>query len=238
MSSRNKVGHAAWLLIPAAAIATGLSILKYGRHTYRKTTSTPLDAPPEVPPRPAASNPAHSKERRRPSVQERNTIIIFDIALQSVVWAQLFSWDRSFYTGVTAIVVPTIIVLAQIFILINIREGLGIFGGAIILEGAFSVLIAAFAGLYWGYGTTSNFNIQLSHLDAIYFSIGTLTTAGTGNLVATSEIARSVQTVQMILDLLLIVFAVTIFLSSISPHLRKVLGVPPVPEKTIKQRND
>jgi bacteriorhodopsin len=83
--------------------------------------------------------------------------------------------------------------------------------------------IARLLALLRGYGTTSNFSVQLSHLDAIYFSVGTLTTAGTGNIVATSEIARGIQTIQMILDLILVVFAVTLVLSALSSRLAKRL---------------
>jgi voltage-gated potassium channel len=81
---------------------------------------------------------------------------------------------------------------------------------------AFSVLVAEFAFLYFTYGSMANFSTNLSRLDAIYFAIGTLSTAGTGNIAATSEVARGIQTVQMVLDLVLIVFAVTLVLAALS----------------------
>ena len=39
----------------------------------------------------------------------------------------------------------------------------------------FIALTQAFSYLYWKYGTTANFNMPLSRLDAVYFTLGTLT---------------------------------------------------------------
>jgi hypothetical protein len=73
----------------------------------------------------------------------------------------------------------------------------------------FSVVyfLAFFSALYWSYGTSSNFNVPLTHFDALYFALGTLSTAGTGTINATSELARGLQAAQMTLDLALVVFA-------------------------------
>lgn len=48
-----------------------------------------------------------------------------------------------------------------------------------------------------------------------------LTTAGTGNIVAKSEVARAIQIAQMILDLILVVFAVTLVLAAVSSRRTK-----------------
>jgi Ion channel len=70
---------------------------------------------------------------------------------------------------------------------------------------ALLMLIAMFDGLYYGVGTKANFNKPLSKLDAMYFTVGTLTTAGTGNLVATGETSRALQLTEMVSGALLIV---------------------------------
>lgn len=54
-----------------------------------------------------------------------------------------------------------------------------------------------------GLRSTRNFSIRLSHLDAFYFALGTLTIAGTGNISAVSETARGIQVLQMGLALVL-----------------------------------
>ena len=84
-----------------------------------------------------------------------------------------------------------------------------------------SALTATFATLYWNYGLRPNFTQQLNHLDAIYFTIGTLTTAGTGTISAVSQTARTLQSLQMVLDLGLIVFAVGLAIAEISSRMQK-----------------
>ncbi|HEX3488938.1 MAG TPA: ion channel [Streptosporangiaceae bacterium] len=70
--------------------------------------------------------------------------------------------------------------------------------------------VSMFSLIYWTYGTSHNFSTQLTHLDAIYFTIGTLSTAGTGDIVPVSELARGLQTLQMLLDLGFLLVAVTL----------------------------
>jgi hypothetical protein len=82
----------------------------------------------------------------------------------------------------------------------------------------FSLLLQFFSYIYWSYGTTTNFNTPLTHLDSLYFALGTLTTAGTGNIVAISETARRLQTLQMVLDLGLVLFAVSLVVARYFAH--------------------
>lgn len=90
---------------------------------------------------------------------------------------------------------------------------------AIMLSVSFSALIVTFSSLYWAYGTTGNFTERLTRLDAIYFTVGTLTTAGTGNISAISRIARGLQTLQMVLDIGFIVAAVSLVVAEISSRI-------------------
>jgi voltage-gated potassium channel len=88
-----------------------------------------------------------------------------------------------------------------------IRSPLGIY-----LDLAFYLLtfVSMFSVIYWTYGTAGNFSTRLTHLDAIYFTVGTLSTAGTGSLVPVSQLARGLQTLQMLLDLGFVLVAVTL----------------------------
>lgn len=88
----------------------------------------------------------------------------------------------------------------------------------------FSLVLQFFSYLYWAYGTTRNFSIRLTHLDAFYFALGTLTTAGTGNISPVSETARELQAFQMAVDLAFTGFAVAIILARYS----NLLSRPPV----------
>jgi len=86
----------------------------------------------------------------------------------------------------------------------------------IFIINAFSVLIAIFSYLYWNIGSTENFSIELTRLDAVYFTVGTLSTAGSGNITATSDAARAIQALQMAFDLGLVLFAIGIALNRFS----------------------
>jgi hypothetical protein len=50
--------------------------------------------------------------------------------------------------------------------------------------------------------------MRLTHLDAIYFAVGTFSTAGTGNIVAISESARFIQTAEMIVGMVFVLLTV------------------------------
>lgn len=84
---------------------------------------------------------------------------------------------------------------------------------AFFLAYLFSLILQLFSYIYWTFGTTKNFSESLTHFDSFYFALGTLTTAGSGTITATSETARQIQAAQMGLDLLLIGFAVTVILA-------------------------
>ena len=67
--------------------------------------------------------------------------------------------------------------------------------------------------------SVSAISIRLSHLDAVYFALGTLTT-GSGNIFAKSEYSRTVQTIQLVFDLVLMGFAA----GSSSAYLQTILN--------------
>lgn len=71
-----------------------------------------------------------------------------------------------------------------------------------------SMILGNFAQIYWGYGTDGNFNEHITRFRAVYFAIGTLSTAGTGNIVAISTAAQATQMAQQVVDLLLLAFGV------------------------------
>jgi voltage-gated potassium channel len=67
-------------------------------------------------------------------------------------------------------------------------------------------VIVLFAWTYWDIGTFTNFGQPLTHIDALYVSVGTLSTAGTGSISAMSKLARGIQSAQMTIDMVLVVF--------------------------------
>lgn len=61
-----------------------------------------------------------------------------------------------------------------------------------------------------------NFNVpELTRTDALYFTVTTFATVGFGDIVATSETARVLVTIQMMLDLILLGAVVRIFVAAV-----------------------
>jgi Ion channel len=71
------------------------------------------------------------------------------------------------------------------------------------------IFVIAFATTYLSisHGQSSSFNSELSKLDALYFTVTVVATVGFGDIVPRSNLARSVTTVQMLLDLVFIATA-------------------------------
>jgi hypothetical protein len=97
---------------------------------------------------------------------------------------------------------------------------------ALVLAYGFAMLLEIFSLIYWSNGTSRNFSIPLSHLDAFYFALGTLTT-GTGNISAISETSRRIQTTQMVIDLVFIGFIVALVMARYSTLLDRSHRVSP-----------
>jgi hypothetical protein len=75
-----------------------------------------------------------------------------------------------------------------------------------------TTVIGNFAYMYWNAGTAHNFTQPLTKLDAVYFSVGTLSTAGTGTISATSQVARGMQLAEICLGMALVLFGVGVVL--------------------------
>lgn len=73
---------------------------------------------------------------------------------------------------------------------------------------AVAMFIGLFAGAYWSEGNAQNFSEPLSRLDAVYITVGTLTTAGTGTFTAQSEGARAMQLIEMLIGPALILVSI------------------------------
>jgi hypothetical protein len=65
-------------------------------------------------------------------------------------------------------------------------------------------VVFAFAMEYYTLGTKAHWSKALTHVDALYVAVGTLTTAGTGNINAEGDKARLLLTGQMLADILVV----------------------------------
>lgn len=154
---------------------------------------------------------------KRSSDEEHREIYIGTLVFfagQAALWLLFFLTGRNLNGNWPHILINTVSIAGFIVVLMTLKGS--VYTIVTMLLGAFSVVMLAFSQLYWGYGLPPNFSVPLSRLEAIYFSVGTLTTAGTGNISATSDLTRGLQTIQMIIDLMLVVFAVGLLLPRLS----------------------
>jgi hypothetical protein len=182
-------------------------------------------------PKPAAKEPEDPKPGPKPKQDQDIHRVLWErtrlsrafevLAVQGVLWGNLFVFSRGTYTGLGAIIPFAISIVLVTYLLISLTRFGKMVDIAIMLFFSFSSLAATFSTLYWNYGTTGNFTERLTQLDAIYFTIGTLTTAGTGNISAISQVARGLQTLQMVLDIGFILFAVSLVVSEISSRMQR-----------------
>jgi hypothetical protein len=112
--------------------------------------------------------------------------------------------------GLPFIGIPVYILFGIIYMREMFRAGVSLARQVYFLLSYFAILSASFSLVYWVYGFRPYFNIPITRLDAFYFMVGTFSTAGTGNIVATNELTRAVQCLQMILDLGFVLFAVAL----------------------------
>jgi hypothetical protein len=143
------------------------------------------------------------------------------VLVQGVIWMNLFGFARGTFTGARAVIPFVISIVLITHVLTSVTKFGSMLDIAVMLLCGFSSLLATFSTLYWNYGIAGNFTERLTRLDAIYFSVGTLSTAGTGNISAVSQVARGLQTMQMILDVGFVVFAVSLAIAAISSRMQK-----------------
>jgi hypothetical protein len=194
----------------AAAVLAGdgLVEIRQGRGTFVASAAA-LPQPSGPPLAGSAGTPPPAGRKAWPWHWSPQTSAMFSFAgMQPYLWLRFFSSQRGTFTGTGMVVVSILIAVTATGILLAVGDSLP--GNLLGLAYAFSALTYLFSTLYWGYGGMSNFSTSLTRLDAIYFSVGTLTTAGTGNISATSELSRGLQTTQMGLDFVLVVFVVAI----------------------------
>jgi voltage-gated potassium channel len=75
-----------------------------------------------------------------------------------------------------------------------------------------NLIAVSFSGVY--YAIRGQFHGLQTPLDALYFSVTTMTTVGYGDITAVSQTARAVTIVQMIFDLVIVTTAVSVVAGS------------------------
>jgi voltage-gated potassium channel len=85
------------------------------------------------------------------------------------------------------------------------------------LAGIAPLFLLLFAAVYFlmAEADASNFNETLDRTDSLYFTVTIFATVGFGDITATSETARVLVTVQMILDLIVLGLGVRVFVGAV-----------------------
>jgi hypothetical protein len=140
---------------------------------------------------------------------------IVGLILAGIWVAFLLSHGREHLDPGTVAIECVLIVFGALAILWAVRRepDIALPSIAALLLVEIGLILLIFTVDYYDVGTKHNFSQPLTHLDAVYFPLGTVSTAGTGNGVATSERARALQSVQMGIDLLVFVVVLTALLT-------------------------
>ncbi len=85
------------------------------------------------------------------------------------------------------------------------------------LAGTVPLFLLLFAASYFlmAQADPTNFNHPLTRTDALYFTVTVFTTVGFGDITATSQIARLLVTIQMLLDLLILGVGIQVFIGAV-----------------------
>ena len=96
------------------------------------------------------------------------------------------------------------------------------------LAGIAPLFLLLFAAVYFvmAEADASNFSETLNRTDSLYFTVTIFATVGFGDITATSETARVLVTVQMILDLIVLGLGVRVFVGAVEAGQKTTNGPP------------
>jgi hypothetical protein len=84
---------------------------------------------------------------------------------------------------------------------------------------AIVLLIGEFSVWYLSYGGPENWSPRLTRLDAVGITLGTLTTAGAPGITPRTDLARSLITIQLVVDILAVIVLFGLFAARLASRL-------------------
>ncbi len=156
----------------------------------------------------------------------KKTEILWLVLPQGLIWFGFFrsssrTWDATSVVAASASL-ALIIFMALVIIGHLVYGTMSLRRVVVSAVSVLSLLVASAAITYYSIGTRSNWNMELSHLDALVVSIGTLTTVGTAGISPRSELARGIILGQMVADFVVVTVAVGFVLQRvISPRIER-----------------
>lgn len=140
---------------------------------------------------------------RRDAARHVKLVLAVLIPVHVAFW--VYYWASSDRSGpiapavLLACVPPMVVTIYAMVAVLALRDRL--WTVIVIVIAGLDIMIT-FAKLYYDAGTTEHFTESLSHVGALFFALGMLTTAGTGTISPVSDAARIIVGIQMVLDLL------------------------------------
>lgn len=128
-------------------------------------------------------------------------------AVFGLVFAQVTTWTTFFLgsqrspLGAGAIFGYLVTIVLVAIMSITSARSFEVWVTLVLAANILLLILADFAGFYWSSGTSKNWNMALSHWDALFVATGTLTTAGAPGIEPRSDFARRLLTMQMGIDL-------------------------------------
>lgn len=138
------------------------------------------------------------------------------------VWVSfLLSSRRGPASTVTIVLTVLVVAFASYRVVRGARRPERSLRAVLYLAGhALSVLVADFAAIYWRSGTRANWGMALTHLDAVFLTVGTLTTAGASGISPHTEWARGMLTLQMTIDIVSVTLITGLVIARLSERRR------------------
>jgi hypothetical protein len=119
------------------------------------------------------------------------------------------------------------IALSYMIVLVAIVFVKSTFDGSTALLATFALILAGFVGAFAAIyvqlshdSSGSCFGAPITKLDAVYFTLGTLSTAGTGDLAAVSEQCRAIVSAQLVAGFVMVSIAVAGLVGRLLPDSR------------------
>jgi hypothetical protein len=154
-------------------------------------------------------------------VRVRWVVLAYFVVAQVYVWVQFLSLTTGESPTPPEIILPAVaeIVAALLvagWVIVANRSLPWVIASTV---NAVVLLVAQFSVWYVSYGSAKNWHPALTPLDGLALTLGTLTTAGAPGITPHSELARSLITIQLGVDILAAIVLFGLFVARISSRL-------------------
>jgi hypothetical protein len=157
-------------------------------------------------------------------IRLRWVLVLYYAGAQIYVWLDFLTLTPGKTPAPTEIVVPAIAEIVTALLVAGwvIVRNRSLAWALVSTFNAVALLVGQFASWYVSYGNAENWSRPLTRLDGLGVALGTLTTAGAPGLTAHSETARSLITVQLVVDILAAIVLFGLFVGRLASRLGAV----------------